>query len=381
MISIRQAWCGTCRLVIVWAVAQAVVSPPAAAQVPPPSRDELMRKWDLDRDGKVDASETEIARSRMRRARNEALMNSGTDPVTGQPRVPTDPVTGRPLAAGPGAAAGSLPSGRAAVSPPADDGGLILVPGTGEAPGAAAGAATTPDAASRSTQRERPALPGTRAPAPAATVPSVSPRPPTAGLTPGPQAAASGRDAGGGEFGGRELSSRARIIPGQPQSQTPLQNPGPRDARPRSAGQERQPGAAERPGIIAGGVRAGGAAARPGYGAGGPPADLNAGRLPGGLPQTRGIVPGSSIGPRGSAAVQPGTGRLAGPGQPTTRPGMGASGMGTYRGPGVPPAPSTGIQQVPRPMVRQPPGVRPSTQAPSTVPRVPRVSSDDFYGR
>lgn len=357
MISIRPAWCGTSWLAIAWAVAQAAVSPPAAAQVPPPSREELMRKWDLDRDGKVDANETEIARSRMRRARTEALMNSGNDPVTGRPRVPTDPVTGRPLAAdaGPGAIAGTPPSGRG-VAPAADDGGLILVPGTGEAPGAAAGAATTPDASSRSTQRERVPLPGTRVPTPASTVPSVSPRSPTGGLTPSPQAAAGGRDAGGGEIGGRELSSRARILPGMPKPQAPLQNPGARDARPRVAGQEQQQGAAGRPGIISGGVRAGGAVARPGYGTGGPPADLNAGRLPGGLPQTRGMVP------------------VPGQGGPRT-------GMGPYRGPVAPPTPSTGMPSAQRPLVRQPAGVRPSSQGQGTEPRVPRVSSDDFYGR
>lgn len=115
------------------------------------------------------------------------------------------------------------------------------------------------------------------------------------------------------------------------------------------AGQERQqqeriqPGA--RPGIIAGGVRAGAPGARPGYGAGGPPADLNAGR------------------PTGQTPYAP-------------RPGI-----GPYRGPTPPGTPSVGGPTVPRPGMGQPDGGRSATRTPNTVPRVPRMTSDEFYGR
>jgi hypothetical protein len=325
------------------------MEPAAAQSPPPPSREELLRKWDLDRDGKVDAGETEIARSRMRRTRNEALMNSGTDPVTGRPRTRAaiDPVTGRPLA--PQAAANEPSGGGGGLSAAADDGGLILVPGTGEPADGMAGAAVSPTTPSRETRPDRPALPGTRVPDSAATVPSVAPR-----------------------------------IPGSGQSTS-----GARDLRPRgsipSMSQDRQPVAGERPGIISGGVRAGAAAARPGYGAGGPPTDLNAGRLPGGLPQTRGAVPGASVGPRGGA-LPPGAGRFAGPGQMPPRTGMGPS-VGrvgpVMPSPGIPSngVPSAAAPFAPRPTLRQPTAVRPPSQTPSTVPRVPRVSPDDFYGR
>ena len=127
--------CHACGLVIAWCMGHAMLSPPAAAQAPASSREELMRKWDLDRDGKVDASEAEIARGNMRRARTEAAMHSGTDPVTGKPRVATDPVTGRPVP--PDAAAAK----RSELSAPADEDGLILVPGNGERPGVVGGAA------------------------------------------------------------------------------------------------------------------------------------------------------------------------------------------------------------------------------------------------
>jgi len=44
-------------------------------------------------------------------------------------------------------------------------------------------------------------------------------------------------------------------------------------------------------GVVTGGVRAGAPALRPGYGAGGPKVDLNAGRLPAGLPPAQGMRP------------------------------------------------------------------------------------------
>jgi hypothetical protein len=356
--------CHACGLVIAWCMSQAMLSPPAAAQAPASSREELMRKWDIDRDGKVDASEAEIARSRMRRARTDAVMNSGVDPVTGKPRVATDPVTGRPVP--PDAAAAN----RGGLSPPADADGLILVPGNGERPEVAGGTAAGTDMPPRPPQRDREPLPGTRVPSMSSTIPSVAPRsaagvsagaplPDTGSRSPrlppaadrqapsaGYRAPSAGlgpmspRDAGSGE-----LSSRARVLPGM----SPGQTPNARSPQSRGAGQDRQqPGA--RPGIIAGGVRAGAPGARPGYGAGGVPADLNAGRPMGQVPS----VP------------RPGIGPYRGP----TPPGMPAVG-----------APTVGVPSAPRPGMGQTDRGRSMSGTPNTVPRVPRMSTDEFYGR
>jgi hypothetical protein len=313
---------------------------PAAAQTPTTSRDELMRQWDVDRDGKIDASEAEIARGRMRRARTEAMINSGNDPVTGKPRVPTDPITGRPVPRD------ATATDRGGLFAPADDDSLILVPGNGERPGATdsgIGGTAGKDSPPRPSQREREALPGTRAPSMSSALPSIAPRLPAGGSS---------------------------LDPGQ-------RPPGPSSA-------------AGRPGVIAGGARAGVPGARPGYGAATPTRDLNAGRLPGGLPQTRGVAPGTAAGPRLGPMQQPNAnaGRLAGPGSSMPR-----SGIGPYRGstaqsspasplsPASPGAPSVGVPSVPRPGMRQPGGGRPVSATPNTVPRVPRMTTDEFYGR
>lgn len=50
------------------------------------TREELVRRWDVDSDGKIDASEAEVARARMRRERAELWRTTGIDPLTGQPR-------------------------------------------------------------------------------------------------------------------------------------------------------------------------------------------------------------------------------------------------------------------------------------------------------
>ena len=315
-------------------------APPASAQTPTPSRDELMRLWDVDRDGNIDASEAEIARGRMRRARTEAMINSGNDPVTGKPRVPTDPITGRPVPRD------ATATDRGGLFAPADDDSLILVPGNGERPGATdsgIGGTADKDSPPRPSRREREALPGTRVPGMSSTLPSMAPRLPAGG---------------------------------------PSTDPGQRPPGPSSA--------AGRPGIIAGGARAGVPGARPGYGAATPTRDLNAGRLPGGLPQTRGVAPGTAAGPRLGPMQQPNAnaGRLAGPGSSVPRPGI-----GPYRGatgpssptsptyPLSPGAPSVGVPSVPRPGMRQPGGGRPVSATPNTVPRVPRMTTDEFYGR
>ena len=358
---------------------------PGVAQTPSSSsREELMRKWDIDRDGKVDAGEAEVARTRMRRARNDAMMRSGIDPVTGRPRVAIDPVTGRPVT--PAENAGE----RGGLSGIADDGGLILLPGNGEQPGGAGGSDAATDQPARPVQPERPALPGTRVPAISSTIPSVAPNRSTGQTSPGSGAASSGP-------GMRPPTSPA--APGPPQSL--------------GSGQDRRQPSSGRPGIISGGVRAGAPAVRPGYGSGGPPTDLNAGRLPGGMPQTRGTAaranrgapgtqgfptgqgfPGGQSAPdgQGMSGPQSGIGRPMTSGRSSLR-----TGAGQYRGAGLPPPPSTGVPgalrpglqqpQVQQPQVQQPDGGRRQLQQPaqsrppSTVPRVPRMSTDEFYGR
>jgi hypothetical protein len=325
----------------------AISSHQGTAQTLPSSREELMRKWDVDRDGKVDANEAEVARTRMRRDRTESFMNSGTDPLTGRPRVPTDPLTGRPLP--PDAAA----TERGGLSASADEGGLILLPGTGEWPGGSGSGDAVRGPPPRSSQPERPALPGTRVPGMSSTIPSVSP----------------GRST--------EVPAGSRRQP-----------PGPRDAQSMDAPPGRQPSPA-RPGVISGGVRAGGPGVRPGYGSGGPPTDLNAGRLPGGLPQTRGTAAGANGGRNGLTASQPDASRPATAGPSAARPGM-----ATYRGPALPTTPSTGRPGLgdTRPGLQQPATGRPqpaspprspgmTPRAPGVTPRAPRMSTDDFYGR
>lgn len=62
---------------------------PAAVDpaLPGASREELVRRWDLDGNGTIDPSEASIARARMRRARSELEQSNGIDPLTGKPRV------------------------------------------------------------------------------------------------------------------------------------------------------------------------------------------------------------------------------------------------------------------------------------------------------
>ena len=50
------------------------------------TREEILRRFDLDANGTIDEGEAETARVRMRRERIETLRNSGVDPLTGRPR-------------------------------------------------------------------------------------------------------------------------------------------------------------------------------------------------------------------------------------------------------------------------------------------------------
>ena len=62
------------------------------------TRDEMLRRFDLDSNGRIDEGELKAARTRMRRDRMEALQNSGVDPLTGRLRgaSPTDESAAEP---------------------------------------------------------------------------------------------------------------------------------------------------------------------------------------------------------------------------------------------------------------------------------------------
>lgn len=357
------------RRVLTVGVAVGLFAASAAAQQPSTSRDELIRKWDLDRDGKISDGEAEVARSRMRRARMNAELGSGTDPLTGRPRAGGAP-TGRSGPAGRpelGVSPADRPElGGSPASRPDEDGGLILVPGTGARGGRPLGLAAEPEPLPR---REREALPGNRAPGLVPPVPQAATRSsqpdPTAParsgstLLPGREDRTAGRD-GRAPGAARELSSRARMLPG--------------GAPPPAVDGARQQPAPSRPGVIAGGAAPGSArsappsgrplapAVRPGYGTGASN-DLNAGRLPAGPPPTRGIASGP--------AVPPSPGRLGPEPQsmPSRRLPPGMSGMrpALSSPPPLPPPPRAG-------------GTAPPPR-PTAAPRVPRPAAENVYGR
>ena len=93
------------------------------------TREELMRRFDLNSDGKVDASEAAIAQSRMRQKRLAAQSNLGFDPLTGLPRGES---SGSPLGVDPLAeirtrSQQGLPQdARASLAGPGEDVGLVL---------------------------------------------------------------------------------------------------------------------------------------------------------------------------------------------------------------------------------------------------------------
>ena len=185
------------------------------------TREELVRRWDLNSDGAIDEGEAEVARSKMRRDRAELQLKAGIDPLTGLPRT-DEPADGEP-SAGP--------------------------------------AADVPEAATPRAKRDA-GLPGTRVPDVTPPVPAA--RPPAAATRPGDARTPAGRE------------------PQPARGSGPATGPRPASSSTRGADQPSSAG----PGVVTGGARAG-AAARPGYGARLPRPDLNAGRLPGGLPGQR----------------------------------------------------------------------------------------------
>lgn len=176
----------------------------------PVSREELMRRFDLNADGKIDEAEAEMARSRMRRERADVMRNSSIDPLTGRPR-------GAPPPEPPQKPAGIQ---AAEVAPPAakpQDDELLLVPGRPD--GTPAAALQTP-AAKTQPPTARPATSAAREPVPTRQLPTAT----TGGVRAGAPAARPGYGATGPRAdlnAGRQPTPRG--IPGK----TPPPNAGP----------------------------------------------------------------------------------------------------------------------------------------------------------
>jgi len=237
------------------------------------TREELMRRFDLNSDGKVDASEAAIAQSRMRQKRLAAQSNLGFDPLTGLPRGES---SGSPLGVDPLAeirtrSQQGLPQdARASLAGPGEDVGLML-PDLGEETAAPQPQNILPD---------EPADPEPAVTPPAAAESPIAPRP-----------------------------------------------SGPRRPTGRGLGAaQADPNGARKNGPVTGGVRAGAPPARLGYGAGAPSQDLNAARRFPDQPPEPQAAPGRS--PLSSAAGRGGSGvdgRSLGNGRPSSAAAAGRS--------------------------------------------------------
>jgi hypothetical protein len=149
-----------------------------ASPLAPVSREELMRRFDLNADGKIDEAEAEMARSRMRRERADIMRNSSIDPLTGRPR-------GAPPPEPPQKPAGIQ---AAEVAPPAakpKDDELLLVPGRPD--GTPAPAMQTPSAKTQP-PTGRPSASAARQPVPTRQLPTAT----TGGVRAGAPAARPG---------------------------------------------------------------------------------------------------------------------------------------------------------------------------------------------
>jgi hypothetical protein len=103
------------------------------------TRDEMLRRFDLDANGRIDEGEAETARVRMRRDKIEAVLNSGIDPLTGRLR--------------------GAPAGEPEADPLPDDGLVFPPQSPAEQP------RRKPAAEEKPAAKAAPALPPGRAPA------------------------------------------------------------------------------------------------------------------------------------------------------------------------------------------------------------------------
>jgi len=65
-------------------------TPGGKSSLPPITREELMRRFDLDSDGKIDPAEADIGRAKMRQERLDQERKREIDPLTGRPRGEAD---------------------------------------------------------------------------------------------------------------------------------------------------------------------------------------------------------------------------------------------------------------------------------------------------
>ena len=216
-------------------------------------RQELIKRWDLNTDGRIDESEADVARLRMRQDRNENQRNGGLDPLTGRQRVPTT------------LNATGLGAGRTDVlteNGTADESMLpeSTFPLDGSDP-----LEITAEALPAKPKKSAAALPGTRAPQ------VVVPTQNGSAKAPGPRV---------------QNSTGSLPVAGSNHAQ---------EKSAEKSGVQRQ---APRAALSTGGTRAGAAPVRPGYGSNVPINDLNAGRVPSGslqLPDVSGKNSGTRV--------------------------------------------------------------------------------------
>ena len=216
-------------------------------------RQELIKRWDLNTDGRIDESEADVARLRMRQDRNENQRNRGLDPLTGRQRVPTT------------LNATGLGAGRTDVlteNGTADESTLpeSTFPLDGSDP-----LEITAEALPAKPKKSAAALPGTRAPQ------VVVPTQNGSAKAPMPRA---------------QNSTGSLPVAGSNHAQ---------EKSAEKSGVQRQ---APRAALSTGGTRAGAAPVRPGYGSNVPINDLNAGRVPSGslqLPDVSGKNSGTRV--------------------------------------------------------------------------------------
>ena len=221
-------------------------------------RQELIKRWDLNTDGRIDESEADVARLRMRQDRNENQRNRGLDPLTGRQRVPaTLNATG-------------LGAGRTDVlteNGTADESTLpestfpeSKFPLDGSDP-----LEITAEALPAKLKKSAAALPGTRAPQVVVPTQNGSAKAPV----PRAQNSTGSLPVAGSNHAQEKSAEKSGV-----QRQTP------------------------RAALSTGGTRAGAAPVRPGYGSNVPINDLNAGRVPSGslqLPDVSGKNSGTRV--------------------------------------------------------------------------------------
>ena len=221
-------------------------------------RQELIKRWDLNTDGRIDESEADVARLRMRQDRNENQRNRGLDPLTGRQRVPT---TLNATGLGAGRTDVLTENGTADESMlPESTFPESTFPLDGSDP-----LEITAEALPAKPKKSAAALPGTRAPQVVVPIQNGSAK------APGPRAQNS--------TGSLPVAGSNRV------QEKSAEKSGVQRQTPRAA-------------LSTGGTRAGAAPVRPGYGSNVPINDLNAGRVPSGslqLPDVSGKNSGTRV--------------------------------------------------------------------------------------